>query len=134
MENCNLKYELNFVSEKVVRLEKHDVHFINVLKDTITLELLEKIRLLEDRLKTLELLDLLIHVKPIEHIGVTHMHENAVGDVISPDEIDSYQDLQDFLVYDKGNICNLSEVTVDEAGKPAETQKENYVTTQVYEQ
>ena len=68
------------------------------------------------------------------HSVVTHMHKNAVGDVISPEEIDSYQDLQDFLVYDTGNICNISEVTVDEVGKPAETQKENYVTTQVYEQ
>eukprot|EP00092_Neocalanus_flemingeri_P018164 GFUD01019660.1.p1 GENE.GFUD01019660.1~~GFUD01019660.1.p1 ORF type:complete len:438 (+),score=115.74 GFUD01019660.1:79-1392(+) len=53
-ENCNLRCQLSFICEKVVALEMHDVHFINVIKDTITLELLEKMNSLENRLKVLE--------------------------------------------------------------------------------
>ena len=50
-DNYNMKLQLNALNEKVVRLDKHDVHFINVMRDSITLELQERLKLIEDRLQ-----------------------------------------------------------------------------------
>jgi len=52
LENSSLKQQVKFLSEKVVRLEKHDIHFINAMKDAITLELVERIRILENQMKS----------------------------------------------------------------------------------
>lgn len=51
LENNSLKDQVVFLSQKVVRLEKHDIHFINCMKDAITLELHERIRVLEHQVK-----------------------------------------------------------------------------------
>jgi len=57
LENSSLKQQVKFLSEKVVRLEKHDIHFINAMKDAITLELVERIRTLENQMKSFAISD-----------------------------------------------------------------------------
>jgi len=135
VENCNLKHQLSFVSEKVVRLEKHDVHFINVLKDTITLELLEKIRDLEDRIKKLESPDFQRHKQPTDHDKDDQIENfGSGGDIFTKEETckeaDFNEDLQDFLGFDEVDHCNLSEVTIDEVGELIKTDKEDAVKTE----